>query len=149
MYGPEGDSEATEELYDLAYDPREKFNLAAAFSHTHKDVARPSEGGVPFHHVSSRLNTNLEKAKHPETLPEKYGGTKFKNSFLFCHIFVLECKMKDGKAFIICQKHFFETFFCIFCLSTKLYIKLNFSRKMTNSPFREGEKRCQQIRLLF
>ena len=81
MYGPEGDSEATEELYDLAYDPREKFNLAAAFSHTHKDVARPSEGGVPFHHVSSRLNTNLEKAKHPETLPEKYGGTKFKNSF--------------------------------------------------------------------
>ena len=81
MYGPEGDSEATEELYDLAYDPREKFNLAAAFSHTHKDVARPSEGGVPFHHVSSRLNTNLEKAKHPETLPETYGGTKFKNSF--------------------------------------------------------------------
>ncbi|MAS01677.1 MAG: hypothetical protein CMA42_05900, partial [Euryarchaeota archaeon] len=58
-----------------------KFNLAAAFSHTHKDVARPSEGGVPFHHVSSRLNTNLEKAKHPGTLPEKYGGTKFKNSF--------------------------------------------------------------------
>ena len=81
MYGPEGDSEATEELYDLAYDPREKFNLAAAFNHTHKDVARPSEGGVPFHHVSSRLNTNLDKAKNPDKLSQKYGGKKFKNAF--------------------------------------------------------------------
>jgi len=81
MYGPEGDSEATEELYDLAYDPREKFNLAAAFNHTHKDVARPSEGGVPFHHVSSRLNTNLDKARNPEKLSQRYGGKKFKNVF--------------------------------------------------------------------
>ena len=72
MYGPEGDSEATEELYDLAYDPREKFNLAAAFSHTHKDVARPSEGGVPFHHVSSRLNSNMDKATDALTNEEAY-----------------------------------------------------------------------------
>ena len=81
MFGPEGDSGATEELYDLAYDPREKFNLAAAFNHTHKDVARPSEGGVPFHHVSSRINTNLDKARNPDKLSQKYGGKKFKNVF--------------------------------------------------------------------
>ena len=62
MHGVEGDGEPEEELYDLAYDPREKFNLAAAFNHMHKDVARPSEGGVPFHHVSSRINSNTEKA---------------------------------------------------------------------------------------
>ena len=62
MHGVEGDGEPEEELYDLAYDPREKFNLAAAFNHTHKDVARPSEGGVPFHHVSSRINSNTKKA---------------------------------------------------------------------------------------
>jgi len=63
MHGEDGDGLPSEQLYDLAYDPREKFNLAAAFEHTHKDVARPAEGGVPFHHVSSRLNTNIEKAK--------------------------------------------------------------------------------------
>ena len=62
MHGVEGDGEPEEELYDLAYDPREKFNLAAAVNHMHKDVARPSEGGVPFHHVSSRINSNTEKA---------------------------------------------------------------------------------------
>ncbi len=61
MHGREGDGEAEEELYDLAYDPREKFNLAAAFTHVHKDVVRPSEGGVPFHHVSSRINSNPKK----------------------------------------------------------------------------------------
>lgn len=80
MFGPEGDSEATEELYDLAYDPREKFNLAAAFTHIHKDVARPSEGGVPFHHVSSRLNSNINKANNPDTLPLKNNGIEFKNN---------------------------------------------------------------------
>jgi len=80
MFGPEGDSEATEELYDLAYDPREKFNLAAAFTHIHKDVARPSEGGVPFHHVSSRLNSNVNKARNPETLPKKIKEIEFKNN---------------------------------------------------------------------
>jgi len=62
MHGVEGDGEPTEELYDLAYDPREKFNLAASFTHIHKDVARPSEGGVPFHHVSSRINSDTKKA---------------------------------------------------------------------------------------
>ena len=80
MHGEDGDGLPSEQLYDLAYDPREKFNLAAAFEHTHKDVARPAEGGVPFHHVSSRLNTNMEKAKHPETLAQNYGGVEFKNT---------------------------------------------------------------------
>jgi len=64
----------------LAYDPREKFNLAAAFTHIHKDVARPSEGGVPFHHVSSRLNSNINKANSPDTLPLKNKGIEFKNN---------------------------------------------------------------------
>ena len=72
MFGPEGDSEATEELYDLAYDPREKFNLAAAFTHIHKDVARPSEGGVPFHHVSSRLNSDINKSMSALNSNEAY-----------------------------------------------------------------------------
>ena len=72
MFGPEGDSEATEELYDLAYDPREKFNLAAAFTHIHKDVAGPSEGGVPFHHVSSRLNSNVSKSIEALNSSEAY-----------------------------------------------------------------------------
>tara|TARA_Y100001960_G_C14747329_1_gene866379 strand:- start:1162 stop:2433 length:1272 start_codon:yes stop_codon:yes gene_type:complete len=80
MHGVEGDGEPEEELYDLAYDPREKFNLAAAFNHTHKDVARPSEGGVPFHHVSSRINSNTKKAMRPETIPKKKGEVEFVNS---------------------------------------------------------------------
>ena len=67
-------------MYDLAYDPREKFNLAAAFNHMHKDVARPSEGGVPFHHVSSRINSNTKKASLPETLPKSSGKVEFVNS---------------------------------------------------------------------
>ena len=80
MHGVEGDGEPEEELYDLAYDPREKFNLAAAFNHMHKDVARPSEGGVPFHHVSSRINSNTKKASPPETLPKSSGKVEFVNS---------------------------------------------------------------------
>ena len=55
-------------------------NLAAAFTHIHKDVARPSEGGVPFHHVSSRLNSNVSKAKNPDTLPKKIKEIEFKNN---------------------------------------------------------------------
>ena len=47
LHGKEGDGEPTEELYDLAYDPREKFNLAEAFVRIHKDVARPAEGESP------------------------------------------------------------------------------------------------------
>ena len=81
MHGTEGDGEPCEELYDLAYDPREKFNLAAAFTHEHKDVARPSESGPPFHHVSSRINSNVKKALKPEILPKTSGGMEFKNTF--------------------------------------------------------------------
>ena len=80
MHGVEGDGEPTEELYDLAYDPREKFNLAASFTHIHKDVVRPSEGGVPFHHVSSRINSDTKKAANPETVPKKSGDVDFVNT---------------------------------------------------------------------
>ena len=80
LHGKEGDGEPTEELYDLAYDPREKFNLAEAFVRIHKDVARPAEGGVPFHHVSSRINTNTKKATRPEILPKKSGELEFVNT---------------------------------------------------------------------
>ena len=80
MHGVEGDGEPCEELYDLAYDPREKFNLAEAFNRTHKDVARPVESGPPFHHVSSRINTNQELALNPEKIPKASGGIEFKNT---------------------------------------------------------------------
>ena len=80
MHGREGDGDAEEELYDLAYDPREKFNLAAAFTHIHKDVVRPSESGVPFHHVSSRINSNPKKAALPETLPKNVREVEFVSS---------------------------------------------------------------------
>ena len=81
MHGVEGDGEPCEELYDLAYDPREKFNLAEAFNRTHKDVARPVESGPPFHHVSSRINSNVKKALEPGILPKKSGDVEFKNTF--------------------------------------------------------------------
>ncbi len=81
MHGVEGDGGPCEELYDLAYDPREKFNLAEAFNRTHKDVARPSESGPPFHHVSSRLNSNVKKALKPGILPKNSGDVEFKNTF--------------------------------------------------------------------
>ncbi|HJM24849.1 MAG TPA: hypothetical protein QF821_04300, partial [Candidatus Thalassarchaeaceae archaeon] len=80
MHGIEGDGVPCEELYDLAYDPREKFNLAEAFNHAHKDVARPSESGPPFHHVSSRINTNQKLALNPESLPKTSSGIQFKNT---------------------------------------------------------------------
>ena len=80
MHGVEGDGGPCEELYDLAYDPREKFNLAEAFNRTHKDVARPSESGPPFHHVSSRLNTNQNLALNPEKIPKSSSGIQFKNT---------------------------------------------------------------------
>ena len=80
MHGVEGDGEPCEELYDLAYDPREKFNLAEAFNRTHKDVARPVESGPPFHHVSSRINTNQDLALNPEKIPKASGGIEFKNT---------------------------------------------------------------------
>ena len=81
MHGIEGDGVPCEELYDLAYDPREKFNLAEAFNHAHKDVARPSESGPPFHHVSSRINSNVKKALKPGILPKNSGDVEFKNTF--------------------------------------------------------------------
>jgi hypothetical protein len=81
MHGVEGDGNPCEEMYDLAYDPREKFNLAAAFTHAHKDVARPPESGPPFHHVSSRINSNPEIAIQPESLPSSNSGVDFKNTF--------------------------------------------------------------------
>jgi len=81
LFGPEGDSpEPCEELFDLAYDPREKFDLAAAFHREHKDVARPAESGPLFHHVSPRINSNQELATDPSGLPSKIDDVEFKNT---------------------------------------------------------------------
>ena len=56
-------------------------------------------------------------------------------------VFVLECKIKVGKAFI-CQQYLFKTCFACFCLQTKMPCKAQFCRK--NQKFalsRIGEKK--------
>jgi hypothetical protein len=71
-YGQDGMSaKPTEELYDLAYDPREKFNMADVFSKKYVDLARPGLHGQPLPKVLSRIHSNNQYALGKQTIDTK------------------------------------------------------------------------------
>jgi len=84
MHGIEGDGEPSEELYDLDYDPLEKFNMAQAFEHKYKDVARVAKSGIPFNRITQRIHSDPKKArKFEKFIPKDSEGLTFKREFQF------------------------------------------------------------------
>lgn len=81
-YGINGDSETPEEeMYDLAYDPREKFNMAMVFSEKYYDIARPDRSGEPLGHILSRIHSNDDYAKGINKIDfSKYDKSLFKDA---------------------------------------------------------------------
>lgn len=58
-FGKDGTSdEPLEELYDVAYDPAEKFNMSLVFTKKYQDQARSGLTGKPLTQILSRINSN-------------------------------------------------------------------------------------------
>ncbi len=84
MHGIEGDSEPCEELFDLDYDPLEKFNMAQAFERGYKDVARVTKNGIPFNKITQRVHSDAKMArKFDKFIPDDIDGLSFKKEFQF------------------------------------------------------------------
>ena len=84
MHGEEGDSEPCEELFDLDYDPLEKFNMAQAFNTGYKDVARVTKNGIPFNKITQRVHSDSKMArKFDKFIPKDSDGLSFKREFQF------------------------------------------------------------------
>lgn len=84
MHGIEGDDAPCEELFDLDYDPLEKFNMAQAFQHKYKDVAREPKTGLVFNRITQRIHSDPKKAvKFEKFVPENIDGVSFKKEFQF------------------------------------------------------------------
>lgn len=64
-------SEPCEELFDLAYDPSEKFNLVSAFNQTDE------VSDTPYHHTISRIHPNPRLVSNPNRIPGKMDNIEF------------------------------------------------------------------------